>query len=79
MLATWLRLDMAGRALWQLWTLMFVSRGSGYELASHVIRAVWLYVNTLWQAVVANSAKASGPYAALEWLPAETYSQALPG
>ena len=64
---------------WQLWTLMIISKGSGYELSSHLLRSVMLYLNTQWQAVVSNSAQATGPYSSMEWLPSDTYDKALWG
>ena len=45
MLDTYLQADIAARALWQMWTLMIISRGSGYELSSHLLRACMLYLN----------------------------------
>lgn len=78
-LAVNLRIDVASRVLWQLWTLMMISKGSGYELSSHLLRSVMLYLNTQWQAVVANSAQATGPYSSMDWLPSDTYDKALWG
>ena len=34
------------RVVWQLFTLMIISKGSGYGLSSHLLRAVMLYLNT---------------------------------
>ena len=67
------------RVVWQLFTLMIISKGSGYGLSSHLLRAVMPYLNTQWQAVVANSAQATGPYSSMDWLPSDAFQKALWG
>ena len=77
-LDTYLQADIAARALWQMWTLMIISRGSGYELSSHVLRVCMLYLNTLWTSTVARTGASLG-HGAMKWLPADSYNRALLG
>ena len=77
-LDTYLQADIAARALWQMWMLMIISRGSGYELSSHVLRVCMLYLNTLWTSTVARTGASLG-HGAMKWLPADSYNRALLG
>ena len=63
-------------------TWMFISKGSGYEGASHVLRVVLSYLRGLWQAALSN-AQTRAPTQlfspGIEWVPKKTYAEALPG
>ncbi len=62
--------------------LLFISKGSGYEGASHVLRVVLSYLRGLWQAALSN-AQTRAPTQlfspGIEWVPKKTYAEALPG
>ena len=55
--------------------LLFISKGSGYEGASHVLRVVLSYLRGLWQAALSN-AQTRAPTQlfspGIEWVPKKT-------
>ena len=58
---------------------MFASRGSGYEMSSHLLRVTMLYANAMWQGVYSRADQEFGPYSAVEFVPMEKLVKALPG
>ena len=77
-LALFLRINFSGRVVWQLWHLMFVSKASGYEVSSALLRTLHQYTNLLYQQTRANQTTQLGPTAHM-WLPWKLLAASLPG
>ena len=79
-ISNWAYANFAGQVLLRMWLMLFASRGSAYEVSTHLLYACNQYLGFVWQSIVAASAThGAGPLGSVEFSPPERMKLGLPG